>query len=240
MSLRPPSAPRSVSRLPGAGRRPANQAVPRRTWLLTFTDLISLTLAFFVMLFAMSGLKLDLWQATVESVTSAFRPVPAAAPRPAAEKSVPSEEARPPAMALDYLAAVLRSTSTDVPLVAKARLDRVSDGLVLTSAATRLFVDNSAVLAADAREPLSVVAGLLRNIENRVAVRVEVASRPEAGAGARRSFARALERSAAVVNALRDAGYDRAIVARAFGTAERREARAQRLEIVILPEGEPR
>ena len=43
-------------------------------WLLTFTDLVSLMLTFFVMLFSMSNVKLDRWDNVIDSLSQSLAP----------------------------------------------------------------------------------------------------------------------------------------------------------------------
>ncbi|MBT3305153.1 MAG: chemotaxis protein MotB, partial [Alphaproteobacteria bacterium] len=43
-------------------------------WLITFTDLVALMLAFFVMLFAMSNVKVSDWQNVIDSLSQTLRP----------------------------------------------------------------------------------------------------------------------------------------------------------------------
>lgn len=53
---------------PALCRHPASD----RAWIVTFADLAALMLTFFVMMFAMSGVKSDLWRSTVNSLTQAL------------------------------------------------------------------------------------------------------------------------------------------------------------------------
>lgn len=230
----------------GANRLSDVTVTARRAWLVTFTDLISLMLAFFVMLFAMSGVKVELWEATVSSLTSTLRPAPVATPPPSEDESVSTRAADPPAIDLDYLAAVMGGMRDDAPALADSRLSRITDGLIVTTDVDRLFLHGRAELSPAALDTLAVVVGVLRNIGNRIGVRVEAGGARAATLGHRPAFALALARSAAVANALREAGYDRSVVAYGVGGggvggSERRGRGAgDRLEIVILPEGEAR
>lgn len=239
MRTAPPSARRATSSLSSR----TDEA--RRTWLITFTDLISLLLAFFVMLFAMSGVKVELWEATVSALSGTLRAAPADPPSPSADANVTLRKDVPSAD-LDYLAAVLKHARGDAPPLAGSHLERISDGLILTTNVAHLFGPGSAQLAPAARATLSVVAGLLRNIDNDIGVRIGFGELRSSTAGYRPAFSLALARSAAVVDALHTAGYDRPVAAYAVGGTVGRTASignglapaTDRLEIVILPEGD--
>ena len=44
-------------------------------WMITFADLLSLMLAFFVLLFAMSKVEVDSWKALVDSLSNRLNPL---------------------------------------------------------------------------------------------------------------------------------------------------------------------
>jgi len=59
------------------GRQPkviTPPAVSSRAWMIIFTDLVSLMLTFFVMLFAMTSVKPDRWDETVDSLSRTLSP----------------------------------------------------------------------------------------------------------------------------------------------------------------------
>ena len=45
---------------------------PSKAWMITFTDLVSLMLTFFVMLFAMSNVKIDKWESMIDVLSLSF------------------------------------------------------------------------------------------------------------------------------------------------------------------------
>ena len=49
-------------------------AVTGRAWMITFTDLASLLLAFFVLLFSMSSVRMDSWQVAIDSLSRTLNP----------------------------------------------------------------------------------------------------------------------------------------------------------------------
>jgi chemotaxis protein MotB len=212
-------------------------------WLITFTDLVSLMLAFFVMLFAMSGVNPELWEVMGQSFTRTREPSrPPPPPPPVAARNVPAV-VRAPALDLDYLAALLRRVRQGSPELVGTRLARVPDGLILVLRPGDIFEGEGVRLLPTAVKTLSAVGGILGNVNNRIGVRLRADPALTLDASDRSVWELALVRAAAVANALRAAGYDREIAAYGLtggglpasggrsGFAEN-----ERIEIVILAE----
>lgn len=229
---------------------PSMSASGRRMWLITFTDLVSLMLAFFVMLFAMSGVKVELWDATSQSLSRTLDPAPAPPPPPpVAARNVPTV-VRTPALDLDYIAALFRRLSRGVPELVETRLARVPDGLILVLNPGDVFNEDGVELSPAAARTLSAMGGILDNFGNRIGVRVRADPKVTLQAGHESAWQFALVRAAAVANALHAAGYDRDIAAygltdggvRAPGNSisQTAEGRIEQIEILILSEAASR
>ena len=226
-------------------RSPPEPALGRRIWLITFTDLVSLMLAFFVMLFAMSGVKVEVWQAAVSSLSRTIAPSRIPPPAPVAAYNVQTTE-QVPALDLDYLATLLERIRRDSSTMMKSRLVRMPDALVLVLDADDIFNDDGEVLSPAAVPMLSDVAGILGNVSNRIGLRFHAPPEERLEAGRGSAWEPALVRAAALANGLRAAGYPRAVVAYAVtggdllssgGTAgPARDERSTQIEIVILAE----
>jgi chemotaxis protein MotB len=216
-------------------------AFGRRVWLITFTDLVSLMLAFFVMLFAMSGVNVESWNVTSQSFTRTLNPShPPPPPPPVAARNVPMV-ARAPALDLDYLAALFRRIRQGSPELVETRLTRLPDGLILALRPMDVFEGEGVTLSPAAAKTISAVGGILGNFSNRISVRLRADPALMLEAGHPSAWERALVRAAAVANALRAAGYDREIAA--FGLTDGGLPAGQgspiedeRIEIVILAE----
>jgi chemotaxis protein MotB len=228
---------------PAAGDSPS---LPGRIWMVTFADLVTLLLAVFVILFAMSGVRPERWQAAVQSLTTTLLPSPAGEePETTTRRPNPGEQ--PVAAAdLSYLAAVLAESLRRDPLLVAIPVDHRTDGLLLPLPANILDT-NGAVLAADAGPVLSALAALLGGIGNQVGVRVPADRFAAAGSGHSSDWQSALAQAAAIANGLRDAGYARAIPVYAVSTGavraapaapdRRPAATAIHPEIVVFPHG---
>ena len=221
------------------------QAAASRAWLLTFTDLVSLMLTFFVLLFSMSNVKLSEWKNIIDSLSRTLAPTP--------EKSVKAQTAtfhigtvfRKRAIDLDYLTSVITEGITDVEILAGAQVMRLEDRLVITLPGDLLFQPGRASMTEQAEEAMFVIGGMLQNIGNEIGVNGHTDPTPPLGDGFDSNWELSTAQAAAVANALRKTGYPDDIIA--FGYAdsrfgllpklsdERRNSLARRVDIVILP-----
>jgi chemotaxis protein MotB len=185
-------------------------------WLITFADLISLLLTFFVMIFAMSTVEGERWDAVVRALSQWFTPFEYVDDAQSITgKSVDTfDPAR--AVQLDYLALVLENRFGNNRLVMIDGVQRLEDRLVISLPSALLFGGEGAVLARPARQALANIGETLRNVGNAILVIGHTSPGPAADAPERSSWALSLTRSAAIATELRRAGYLRDIPI--FGT----------------------
>lgn len=215
------------------------------SWLITFTDLVSLMLTFFVLLFAMSSVKVDKWKNVVDSLSQSLNP--------ALEKQVRQATAnfnigtifRKRAINLDYLASVLQEHLDNDKLLRDAKMMLLDDRLVVALPGDLLFQPGRAVMTPGARAAMFSLGGIFRNIGNQIGVNGHTDPTPPAGGDYASNWELSVARAAAVANALRHAGYEDDIIA--FGYADSRfaqlpkadeatrRAMARRVDIVVLP-----
>lgn len=219
-------------------------AVTRRTWMITFSDLISLLLAFFVLLFSMYSVKFDRWQSTVDSLSEALNPrrVDAVAPFPSPLNI--GKVSRKRIIDLDYLATLLQQSLKSDAVLAESHIMRRGDRLIVALPGDLLFDPGRAVLSEQARGALFNLGGILRSLGNRIGVNGHTDPAPLASPEYASNWELSLGRAAAVANALRRSGYEQEIAAYGFADsrydelppmieAERR-ALARRVDIVVF------
>jgi hypothetical protein len=132
--------------------RPDWSSASGQAWLMTFTDLVALMLAFFVLMFSMSQIEQTKWQGLVEALTrdlNALRQVENF--KPAVEYH-PEEEAIAPGADLDYLTPVIREQIAAHPLLAQATIHRTAARLVISLPAGSLHGVGAAVATPQAVE----------------------------------------------------------------------------------------
>ena len=221
-----------------------------KAWLVTFTDLVSLLLTFFVLLFSMSNVKVSEWENIIDSLSRTLAPTP--------EKVIKARTAtfnigtvfRKRAINLDYLASVIREGITDVEALKGTHVQLMEDRLIVALPGDLLFAPGRADMAESAREAIFIIGGMLRNIGNEIGVNGHTdpaapAKRAPGEGGYESNWELSTARAAAIANALRQAGYPDEIIA--FGYAgsrfkqlpklpdAARRALARRVDVVILP-----
>ena len=195
----------------------ANQA-----WMITFTDLVALMLAFFVLLFAMSQVEQKKWQGLVDSLNADLNGLKSVEHIKPALDYHPEDQAVVPGADLDYLAPVLRQQIAAHALLARGTIRRLPDRLVVSLPADLLFRANATTLAPGARDAGFALGGVLRNLNNRIEVAARVRHSDRAH-GRRSDWQLALARAALFTGMLTRAGYRGPIVAR--GIVESRAGR---------------
>lgn len=221
------------------------QAAFDAPWLITFSDLFCLLLAFFVLLFSMSELQTGRWQ-TMKEAFSKHQKTPYGTAADSGPTDMPEGGVEPaPGLDLGYLGKVFEAHAEDNPLLQSAVIYRVGERLVISLPADLLFAPGIAEIETKGRTALFDLAGLLRNIANEISVTGHTDPTPVVASFAS-NWDLSLARAAAVAAALRHAGYARPI--ESFGVADshfaelpralslaRRQELARRVDIVVTP-----
>lgn len=138
-------------------------------WMITFVDLISLMLTFLVMLFATSSIEAESWRKTADSLAQSLDWQGLQLPQVNARFAIQKEQP-PAALDLDYLAEVLHTSVTAVPLLQGVEIRRDHDRLVLAIPGALLFASGSATVSPEARAALAELIPMLRGVGNRIIV----------------------------------------------------------------------
>lgn len=217
-------------------------------WLVTFGDATALMLTFFVMLFAMSQIQSEKWDALVERFYIADIRPPSEEPRPNQDQSIATVDLRP-ALSTDYLDRIMREALARDGVLSDSTVTRLSDRLVVSLPSRALFAPGEAVLGAPAREAVFRLGVFLAQIGNQV----EVLGHTDPGAAAGGDFgddwALSLARAMAVARELGRSGYGRTLEIAGHGSGhfrhldgarseEARRGLANRVDLVIHPQAE--
>ncbi len=194
---------------------------PSIAWMVTFADLLSLLLAFFVLMFTMSSINQGAWKAVADSLADRLQ---AGEPRTQARDLADANFPRafePQAMDLDYLRVLMRQKGAEVELLSRTALRREDDRLVISLPADMLFLPGQAALTEEAQQATAVLGDVFRGIANRLEVEGHSDPVPLSGNGAFGSnWELSLARAIVVANTLRQAGYGYDIAA--YGLADTR------------------
>ena len=214
-------------------------------WIVTFADITALLLAFFVMLFSMSSLELEKWQAVVARLPNADPTKEVLRPPPNAPFHVGVVDT-PPALPLGYLSQVLGEKLSQDEILGRAHIHRL-DRLVVVSLPTEiLFLPGKAALTGVAREALFRLTGAIAQVGNRVDVHGHTAPSGDLPGGDAQAWRLSMARAVAVASELERIGYGRRVTMLGMGDTRyrhldesipeaRRRQLARRVDIVIHP-----
>lgn len=216
-----------------------------KMWMLTFTDLVSLLLTFFVMLFAMTNVKIDEWDKVIDSLSQTLNPaIEEVVNKPTAQLNIGTLFRRH-AVNLDYLASVFEENLSSDPVLRNALVVRLEDRLIVALPGDLLFQPGAAVISESARDAMFTLGAMFANVGNSIAVNGHTDPDAPGGGGFASNWELSVARASSVANAIRRGGYDEQIVA--FGLAatqynllpnlddaERRRM-ARRVDIVVMP-----
>jgi len=225
----------------------AKERHPSVIWVITFIDLLTLMLTFFVMLFAMSHVKIDKWQHLIDTLSTTLNPNRAKpTPVPTAEYNI-SSIFRKRAINLDYLVAVLQQKVDKSDVLKESLLVLLEDRIIMSLSGERLFRAGTAALTDEARVELFELGGVLRNIENQIGVAGYSEEDTFTGMSYTSDWELSLARAITVANALKSAGYASEILSYGYGrsrnvqlagtSAERRRILSRRIDIAIMATG---
>jgi chemotaxis protein MotB len=202
-----PALRSSDSRAPG---------ISRQAWLLTFTDLVSLLLTFFVLLFSMSTLEIEKWQAIAAALSRSLDgQVHGAATAEPGRFAVGTQMPRR-ALDLDYLSSVLAQVLRETPLAERLVIRRDGDRLLVSVPSDLAFASGSAELSHRALQTLLALAAVLRSISNQVGCEGHADPAPVRGSRFASNWELSLARAESVAAVVREIDSRRDIVARGF------------------------
>lgn len=210
-------------------------------WLISFTDLISLMLAFFVLMYSMSEPEAERWtrlaKGVAETIPAARSTAAAPSDRPADPSAAFNAQAVEPRAAIDlhYLAALLGSQLRSNAELSVVDVRREDDRVVIRLPGERMFDPTGGAFTEEGRRVLFLLGAVIGRIGNRIEL-VGHAEREDPAGGA--AWERAMTRAVAVSAALRETGYRRDLVARAvMMPVEGTGAGRLPVDIVVREEG---
>jgi len=239
------------ARVPRLGRRAGRKYGGGPGWLVTFVDLVSLMLAFFVMRFAMTTLDAPRFEEVAASMTLALgRTVSAVEQAPPVTLGVETER-RGPGFRLSYLEPLLQAKLAADPVLRGAQIVPSGERLIIALPSDLLFDGGRADLTPAARAAVAELATALITLPNRIDIVGHADPRPTPpGAPFGSNWALSLARADAVAAALVASGLPRMPTVLGFGDSrfhtiaptaalDRRYALGRRVDVVVYPERAP-
>ncbi len=158
-------------------------------WMITFADLLSLLLTFFVLVFATSTIEQKDWQRVVQPITTYLTGRTITAPKIATPEPAQAKQD------LAYVAALLQRLIADVPALAGAQLQRGEHALVLTLPPGKSWIGGAA-------PPLADLARLMAGLDNRIEITLHGGTDPSPRARPVEDWRRALQGASAIAGEL--------------------------------------
>lgn len=232
-----------------ATRRDARKTQNGVSWMLTFVDLVSLLLAFFVLLFSMTTPDAPQWERFTASLRSTFSSEEVSR---AQEAELPEAiEAEDPGLGfkLGYLQQLLEAELARDAILRDAVISSKDGRLVVSMASDVFFRPGSAALQESGEGAMFNLAVALSQIDNRIDIVGHTDPRPFLSAGAVYSsnWDLSLARALSVAEALQRFGYDKPVEVRGAADGkfeeidpnldqQERYRQARRVDLVIYRE----
>jgi chemotaxis protein MotB len=145
---------------------------PSMAWLLTFADLVSLLITFFVLLFSMKAVDESQWDALVGELQGIFSvEKPVFDTRPTSEYTIEKVQVAE-ADNLTYLENLLRTRFNSDPVLSAVKTvrDRDQNRLHIVVPSALLFASGSADLNVQGQTAMRSLADIMRHLDNRVEI----------------------------------------------------------------------
>ena len=190
---------------------PFSRAGTKPGWLVTFIDLISLLLAFFIMMFSMSSLKTTEWEVFKGSLIHKKQLDYSATQSNGKTTTLESPESSA-GIDLGYLRSILEASLNEDFSSKLAMLKEGQDYLLISLPSKLLFNEGSAEVSAAGERALYNLSEALSNIENRVSLIGHSDPTPmKLGAKYKNNWALSLARAYSVGQTLLEPGYRKPI-----------------------------
>ena len=190
-------------------------------WLVTFVDLISLLLAFFLMLYSMSSIKQVDWASFVAALDN--EQIIDEGKKVGSKKEVTSliPVVTSDGLGISYLKAILQAEMITDPLLKFVEFNEKNDRLVLSFPSSLIFQSGSATLLPKGKAALFSLSEKLSNINNRVVLIGHSDTNPISVSGRfKNNWVLSLIRASAVADALVASGYRKPLNILSLGDTE--------------------
>lgn len=195
-------------------------------WLIGFTDLTTLLLAFFILLFATAVPRAEKWNAASESLRTSFHgdkdvtELRGDSGRQEAEKTWQSQE-RDPGLNMDYLFSIVKKYVSSDPALSKVTVWHQDDMVILSFGSELSFAPGSTDLSRDGNMILGSLSGFLSKLPNTLEVVGHADTTPiQNDQRFNSNWNLSLARANSVATALTRGGYDADIAIRGRGTTD--------------------
>ncbi len=218
----------------GLSGKSNTQGASNAGWMLTFADLLSLLLTFFVLVFSMSTLQFDSWKDVVKTMRDEFNPNYSAITLREFENTQPVARRANRGLNLNYLKVLVERDLSRIPGLASAMVQREADRVVISLPASSLFEPKSGQFVEGAPSLLAQMAGSLLQIKNKLLIAGHTNDLPVTNGLFRSNWELSVTRAQLVSGVLVDAGYFQPITVVGHGDSKFARRNADRVTVEQL------
>lgn len=190
-----------------------------QAWMLTFADLLSLVLTFFVLLYSMSVIQMQKWEEIVESLSQRLNPDRIVEESYSVDFTISSVEEEQ-AADLSYLYGIIYEKFSHIPELANTQLLLQDDRLVISLPGDTLFNPGAAALNEKAYREIALIGESLSALNNKIEVYGHTDPTPLSGEGSFPSnWELSLSRALTIAGELQRAGYTHPVTAIGLGAS---------------------
>ncbi|PHQ71279.1 MAG: chemotaxis protein MotB [Sneathiella sp.] len=191
-------------------------------WMTSLADLLALLLAFFVLMFSMSEIKVDRWQTLTETLGNKISDHTDLVTKTGEAEKNMGMVSEPKAINIAYLEHILNGKKEQSPLLANVRIFKAEDKLIISLAGADFFKPGTEKETGNIGEVVHLIGDTLRHIRNRIEVYGHTDPDPVTSPTAKykNNWVLSVARALSVANELKRAGYIYPV--RAFGMADSR------------------
>lgn len=215
------------------------------TWMVIFADLLALLLTFFVLMFSMSSVQVQEWQALVTSLSENLNPERAFIQEIDWDKIDEAMVYEETALNLDYLKNVFEEKLSHDPILTRSTITVLDDRLAISLPSDLIFELGQAELESDARSAMIELGETLRSIDNEVMVVGHSDLAPISGRFYPTNWELSLVRALSIAKLIRSGGYTGKIEAYGNGSSrfselddgiplDQRYNLARRVDVIVL------
>jgi chemotaxis protein MotB len=188
-------------------------------WMITFADLLSLLLTFFVLLFSMSTVEFESWKAVVATMSKQFNLERAKVELTPTPNESQLNTRQVAGLNLNYLRVLMERAIAPHAAFEGVTVVRDNDRIVISIPSKHIFEEKETLLVSGGDKALAQLAGTLAQIKNRIRVAGFVPAGPLRLGKYRSHWELSLARARTVAGILTDSGYRHEITI--LGYAER-------------------
>lgn len=146
-------------------------ATASNLWMVTFADLTSLLLVFFILMYSTSSIKQGGWDKVIESIGNEFHTDKKSDDGAFNSKFTTTKIQMLRGMDLDYLFTVLSSSvAEDEFLSGKVKLENAGDRIIISLKTNDIFGDNSPILSGASEPILYAISDSIQKVNNKIEV----------------------------------------------------------------------